>query len=321
MNPLLKQVLVDGAFVIDNSSFEMLTTCPRSALYYILMKRRTAAKRSALNFGGAVHAGLEIRYKDELGIACPTKDLLTRQVQASMDYFTKNSVDGDEFRTPQRCVEVLEAYNEKYASEPFSVVHLLNGTKACELSFAVPIGEVQVLVDQPGGGPSHYITIPCVWTGKVDVAIEWENGLWVMDHKTTSILGDTYFNQFYNSNQMIGYCWALSHVLDKPVRGALMNVLAIRRPTKTGKSIEFVRQRFEYPQARIEEWQTNTLQILEDFFHMCSKDYFPMHTQWCIGKFGQCPYFDVCTVPTDQREFMLQSGLYEEVDWSPLKKD
>lgn len=307
MNPQLQNILIDGAFVIDNSNFEYITTCPRAAYYQILRKRKGVGNSAALNFGGAIHAGLEIRYKSSEAVALVTPKTYSNQCSALMDYLERHSIENDEFRTGAFAADVLRAYNQNYTSEPFSVLLDAGGTPMVELSFAVPIGEVS--------------GIPCIWAGKVDVAISWENRFWVLDHKTTSILGGTYFNQFYNSNQMIGYCWALQHLLNQPIAGALVNVLAIRRPTKTGKSIEFVRQRFEYPQSRIEEWQDNTLAIIEDFFQMCKKNYWPMHTQWCIGKFGQCAYFDVCTVPTLQREMMLQSGLYEDITWSPLKED
>lgn len=311
MNPLLQNILVDGAFIIDNSNFEYITTCPRSALYQILRKKKSAGNKAALNFGGAIHAGLEVRYKSSEATSLVLPTTYTAQCEALMQYVEKNPIGDDDFRTPTFAAEVLAAYNKNCYSEPFSVLRDDKGREMVELSFAVPIGEVR--------------GIPCVWAGKIDVAILWENRYWVLDHKTTSILGGTYFNQFYNSNQMIGYCWALEHLINHPIAGALINVLAIRRPTKTGKSIEFARQRFEYPASRIEEWQSNTLGIIDNFFYECNKplqdanDRFPMHTSWCIGKFGTCPYFDVCTVPTPQREMMLQSGLYEDVTWSPLK--
>lgn len=320
MNPLLESILIDGAFVIDNSTFEVFTTCPRAAFYHILKKRKGAGHKAALNFGGAVHAGLEVRYKSEEGAMLVLPTTYSKQCESLMEYVEKNPIGDDEFRTPTFAATVLQQYNQNYTSEPFSILRDGEGKPMVELAFAVPIGEVN--------------GIPCIWSGKVDVAISWEGRYWVLDHKTTSILGGTYFNQFYNSNQMIGYCWSLQHLLNQPIAGALINVLAIRRPTKTGKSIEFVRQRFEYPTSRIEEWQDNTLQIIENFFHMCDKMEqlgeditmnraeiaFPQHTQWCIGKFGQCGYFDVCTVPSPQREMMLQSGLYADITWSPLKE-
>lgn len=311
MNPLLEKILIDGAFVIDNSNFEVITTCPRAALYQILHKRKSTGHKAALNFGGGIHAGLEVRYKSPEAVSFCTPVTYSEQCSALMSYLETHPIGEDEFRTPTFGADVLRAYNQNCTSEPFTVLLDASGAPMVELAFAVPIGEVA--------------GIPCVWSGKVDVAISWEGRYWVLDHKTTSILGGTYFNQFYNSNQMIGYCWALEHVLGQQVAGALINVLAIRRPTKTGKSIEFVRQRFEYPRSRIEEWQGNTLSIIENFFHECEKplenesERFPMHTQWCIGKFGQCQYFDVCTVPSQQRMQMLNSGLYEDITWSPLK--
>ncbi len=45
--------------VLDNSSLEKFTTCPKSAEYYLVAEREAQARNSALVFGGAIHAGLE----------------------------------------------------------------------------------------------------------------------------------------------------------------------------------------------------------------------------------------------------------------------
>lgn len=310
MNPL-NSILVDGAFVIDNSSFEYITTCPRSAYYHIIRKRKSSDERPALNFGGAAHAGLEHRYRDVEGVRQLSDTLYNGMVGAALDYEKGHPLSNDDFRNSSRLAGLLAGYNKKYPSEPFKVAPYTNDKGvsdiAVEVPFSVPLG----VIDE----------IPIIWTGKIDLLVEWENQYWVLDHKTTSILGPSYFEQFFLSHQMRGYCWAAEKLLDKPISGAIINVLGIRKETKTGKAEEFLRQRFMYTQDQLQEWQTNALHTIAQFFQQCKNEYWPQYNAWCVGKFGKCQYFDVCTLPERQREVMLNSGCYTDVTWSPLNKE
>lgn len=295
--PLLASILADGnTFFIDNSSFEHITVCPQKSYNYIVKKRQGATHQSALNFGKAQHAGLESRL-----LGKPTDDCIAA-ILASLQV---DPVAEDDFRNTNRAIDLFQKYCKERLTEPFNIIlHPETKTPLVELPFAVPLGRIG--------------EINIVWIGKIDAIVEWEGRYWILDHKTTSILGPSYFFAFENSNQMFGYCYAASDLLQTPVLGAIINVMAIRRETKTGKSTEFARQRFEYSSDRISEWKTNTLTVLESWFNLFPAAVFPMHTPACQGKFGQCEYFEVCTLSRNQRETMLASGLYKDVTWSPL---
>ena len=58
--------------VLDNTSLEYFTTCPRSAYYKLVVRREAHARNAALTFGGALHEGLEqfhkLQYHDSQGV-------------------------------------------------------------------------------------------------------------------------------------------------------------------------------------------------------------------------------------------------------------
>ena len=41
------------------------------------------------------------------------------------------------------------------------------------------------------------------------------------------------------------------------------------------------------------------------------------HTLW-HGKYGLCDFYDVCQLPVDQGNMMLDTPLFEPVTWDPL---
>lgn len=300
-NPLYAKLFTDGALMLDNTSLETIITCPRRAYYYLIRKRESDGKKEPLNFGSAIHEALAHRYNNPTLYA--DAGLREASIAAALSWFEANPQPEDAWRTPDLAVRVIQKYYETYMAEPF-VVNSDDKGLIVERSFAIPIG---VIGD-----------IPVIWTGKLDLDVTLEGGEWLADHKTTSMLGAQYFQQFQNASQFIGYSWAMRQLTGRKPRGVLINAIAVRRPTKTGKEIEFARERVPISEGQVNEWQNNTMRIIATFLGYLESGYFPMHTAYCVNKFGLCPYFDVCTLPEEQREIMLGSRAFKDVTWSPL---
>ena len=142
----------------------------------------------------------------------------------------------------------------------------------------------------------------------------------VIDHKTTSMGGDTFFDDFTLSQQTVGYAWAASQLAGTPVTEFLLNALMIRKPTRTGKGIEFERRSFFYPQYMQDEWKTDVLASVESFVFSMLHGSFPKYTKWCMGKYGSCQYHSVCSSPPQARDFVLSTDMFSNVSWSPLNE-
>lgn len=323
---------------IDNSSMEVFTTCDRAAEYKLLYARE-AGSHSALRYGSAIHEGLEFWYKSNRD---PHDDTLWEgMVEAASQPFADAPTQLGDWRNLDRCVDTLSKYRAKYPTEPFEILEV-NGIKQVELPFSLPMGVIE-LSGEPTSYTFEQIVDPTTWpdtwepmskvaikelhvywTGKMDVAINMDNKLWIMDHKTSSIAGSSkkpnpnYFKEFELSQQTIGYAWAGQQIYGEEVAGLLVNVLVGRRPTKTGIPTDFIRQRLYYRQDQISEWRTDVLTLISDFASNLERSFFPRKTKWCVGKYGTCPYFDVCTMPDAQRLPMLLSDYFVNTTWSPL---
>lgn len=309
-NPLPPLPLIDGVFFADNTFMESFINCPRACEYKNLNKRRAADAQPALNFGGAIHAALDHRYRHspdyvDAKLEAEQLDILTK-------WFAEKPNPIEDRRTLDLATLMIRGYNKHFLGEEFSVIHL-DGKPAVELSFAFPFYTYKGLDGD----------IPIVYCGKIDIAALADDQLGLVDHKTTSIMGDGFFKGHAVSAQMYGYVWALQKTTNRKVDWFIINGLRVPKPTvKDGlisKPEDFQRLKTYVHDGQVEEWEFNTKRLLDRFFNEYFSGYMPQEKTHCVHKYGTCEYYDVCAVPRDNRELLLYSGQFIDNDWSPLQ--
>lgn len=315
--------IIENALFIDNSSFERIVRCPRSAYFYILRKREANRPTSALSYGRNLHKALEVRYSDPDALQIPSPEVAAQQMETLREEFADYPTD--DWRTFDQAVATIRAYNEEYPFEEFEVKTVVNpdGVRMplVELPFAYPLFEMSLNRDvlDASGKPVHVDNLVIVWQGRIDLVVEKNGRLYLLDHKTTSMGGATYFKQFELSHQFYGYVYVAQKILKQPFAGFYVNALVGRKPIKTGRSIEFMRNLFDIDEAHLADWFRDTQSVLGQFVFNCLQSHFPKYTFNCVGKFGLCEYHDVCLQRTpEMAEILLQSGDFRDVDWDPL---
>lgn len=340
-NPLLPALpLTDGCFFIDNSSIEYLITCARSAEYALIHRRRGAAQSSALFFGGAIHAALEYRYKNTGKV--PPSQIQDGQIALLTKIFEESPALMDDHRTCSLATEIIRGYNKKYSIEEFRLMEVETSeavgdqiydkfyyeTDDCdnrvsklitrplvELPFAIELFRLNVPTWLHSSGQ-----VVIIYTGRIDLCVWWD-GLYTVDHKTTSIIGEGFFQSESVSPQHEGYMWAIWKTLHSMPSGFVINAISTRKFSASRPCVDkddFVRQKWPVDPARIVEWEHNIKAIITEFFWKYIRGYLPTEKKWCVHKYGTCQYFDVCSLPLENRQMMLDSGMYRDNVWSPL---
>lgn len=329
MNPPLPLLpLIDGYLFIDNSFIEKMQCCARSAEYNYLHGRRLTGERSALNFGSAWHAAMQARYQHP-SYDMPDLDCFTSMTEAARKHFDDKPQPDGEYRNLSHLCNMISAYNRKHDNEPFEILETDKG-KIVEHPFAVEIPHSFYLPCKIGH-ESNYMKddgtfeqlIKVIYTGRIDLAIRQDNMLFTLDHKTTFMYGSGFWNDQKMTGQHVGYCWALDNILGIDTRGYVVNAACTRAPSKSRPlpdADDFQRQTYFIEPDRKAEWLENLIELIKQFLYHYESNYMPMSTKWCVGKYGACQYFDVCSLPRTQRLPMLQSGLFEHEDWSPLEQ-
>jgi len=315
--------LTNGVLFVDNSGWlEGLQSCHRLVEYKSLHRRISAGEKPSLNFGSCIHLCLEHRYR-KYGAACPGPSFGNEIADIITKYFDSHPVPADDWRTANWAVALFKKYMERYEVEDFSILADSNGTPLVELSFTLPLYTHSSSLGE----------IPVVYTGRIDLPVFADGGTWVLDHKTTSVLGSQFFDRMKRSAQQKGYCWAFQELTGKPVTGYIVNAIRTKEPpqyvltgTKSGKYTpetwwqeSLGRERYYLTPGAIDEWKRNTISHLETFFWHYQNGFMPESTTYCT-LFGKCAYYDVCTLAKEDRGTMLNSGMFVDNDWSPLKE-
>jgi len=307
--PTLKDRLVDGTLFIDNSSLEVYNECRRKFKHSFIDKRILDGSQAALNYGSAIHIALEEYYK---GVS------IEKCLKLLEKHFEENPQPIEEWRSLSMAMEQFVAYTREYQGESMEVMKIPDSSDpnklnhAVELPFAIPL-----MTWQHGD-----LKVPVVWTGKIDIICKFsDDRIFTVDHKTASMCGPTYWDDFTNSQPQIGYVWAARVASGLTIEGFMINVLVGRKPSRSGQKLDFQRQRYNVTDDQMAEWHIETCahisDLLEDAF---VKERWLMHRKSCVGKyFNRCPYMDVCSVDRDQRAGVLWSNLYKHNDWSPLR--
>lgn len=340
MNHPIPLPLKGDCLFIDNSGMTTYMSCPRQGAYSYSLKRKPNRPSPALTFGGAIHEALETRYRIHHDKPLIDAQMFDDMVDSMIAHYEKEEADLDtsEWRNVSYAIQTLSEYVTKYRYEqPNTYYH--DGEPCVEIPFALPIGSMEVNAtiwvtdpDINNGEPTtRYVSTVTIYvTGKIDMIVKRNGNCWLLDHKTTSIGGPSFFDEFQTSTQFKGYKWAAQKIIGQPIAGIIINALMCRKPKADGTTnYTFERNQIPIHDDHVDEWQNTFLTTVYTFIqqHVDQEQFnspeqsFPMNTPWCKGKYGTCPFFDVCTLRPYQREQMIYSGLYTDNTWSPIKEE
>ena len=300
--------LVDGHFLIDNSSIERFK-CPRAWQYSELEAKSPVASRAGANFGSTIHRGLETRYNL---VGANKVDPATQLVidSAMHDWLEENPQPESDFRNFDHACKMSRVYNHIYGNEGFRILKNPAGKPIIEASFALPFGTV--------------MNVPVLYCGKIDLGIEDNNGIWSFDHKTAFQFGEAFSKQMAMDGGQLGYCWALGQTLGRKPAGYIIDAIRVRRQTVkasfTGDApidgTDFTRTPYFVTDDMLAEWKEDVTAVIMNIFMCHDHDLFPRHRWQCTNKYGACDFYDVCSTPREQRHLILNSNLFEENKWT-----
>lgn len=306
--------LTSGVLLIDASTLAGFNKCNRYAYFYRMRKRESAAFAAGRTFGTIIHGALEIANRN------PTlhpNEVRALQLPYLEKEFTTHSFPDGDHRNLQYAIDVLDAYVTAYGTDTMTTLLNERGEPLIEASFAVPLFNYMVNIPKH---PLDKATVVVCWSGKIDRVVRFADGRFGhLDYKTTAMGGSTFFTEFELSTAQLGYAWALRNAMHINNDMFAISAIVCRKPTKTGKGIECLFQVFPVTNELLDEWCDNTVATIQDFIACALHNQWQYNSESCCGKYGVCPYHDICVMPHCNREAMLQSNFYTDVTWSPLK--
>lgn len=301
---------------LDNTMLSTYRECPRK--YYLRHVRgwRKDGTAMPLVFGLSWHAAMDVVWQQyqttELSV------LLENAAQAFDETWASQGMPLDAplevmerwgARTPMIAREMLVNYVDKRH-------HVLANARlvACEQPFAVPLP----LDDGED-----------VWyAGRLDKVVDYNGALRVIEHKTTSeykIDGgfkNAYVESWYMDSQVMGYLYGaglyFNGLEDVWIDAALVH-------KKVHDAFKFIPVGHQY--GMLEHWIEDT----KEWVRRLKRDeanlaegrrllggVFPKQQGSCVGKYGPCPYLDVCRTQHDPSAVSEAPAGYLVEHWSPF---
>ena len=308
---------------IDNFALTMWQKCPAMFDLRINQFWTTRRRGGALGAGGALHLGMAKWYR--------THDLSESILAISNGWPDEMPID--DWRTKEKVITTMIEYTKEYPvenwvvvgapQEPVVEIAFTIGTamflpcEQCFLPMEQTIGDERF---NPRCENCHAAREEIEYGGIYDLLIEFAGQHFIADHKTTSVMGPTYFRQFKPNNQMTGYIWAGNKLIGHhdfsgasrlQVSGALINAIGWKQKGKT----EYKRDITARSPQEISEWlnwlYTECCAIQR---HKILGEW-PMRTESCMTKYGACMFHDVHVLAhPSEREKRLETD-YVKDEW------
>lgn len=306
----------------DNTKISTYKECPRKYLLrHVLdwtvstgysLEEGVVLKAPALVFGGAWHAGMDAIWPAQ-GLS--PKDKTDLGIRAFLDHWTSEGYPASLTMEQQ---EDLKARTPGVAHEMY-YNYTLQREKMLE--------ECEVLaIEQPVAMP--FPNLDDTWyIGKLDKVFRW-NGVHVGEHKTTSMYAikgnfqPAWTDSWGSSSQVKGYQMVGSmyheELQDVWVDGALVH-------KKVHDAFKFVPVSHSTP--LLEEWIVDTgrwiTEIQRELTELAEvgsleKGTFRRNEDSCFGKYGPCPFLNICATTRDPTKLSGPPSGYVKEKWEPF---
>lgn len=362
MNPL---PLINGALFVSSSFLDTLV-CPRMSQYYKIDAKVANKNSNAVIFGQHIHTALSLHYRlQEYNLS--KEDVLNRVRLVLEQEFTSTPVDEEDWRNLNWALETYQQLTKKFEFEEFDLMRYkepksckkchgqgvadaithpdnptdnkvaclwCNGTGLTSVMSEIPFVVKLFDYEAPEGmfiGPDVEapVIIPVYYHGFIDLLVSQRGLLKVMDFKSTSQLGRSYWDDKKAIAQPKGYCFAVEQLLNHKTHGYIIRAIRTIPPPKyvtdgtASKKGEFRKisdwwdeslseESFDLGEGETEEWRLNAIKQVEGFLHNYERGFFPQQKTICVGKYGRCQYYDLCsTFPIADREIILNSTMFK----------
>lgn len=308
-------------FMFDHST--QAIGCDRKLLWSRFKELHRVSQGEATYFGRCIHKFVEHFW---LGATFDEAIEAYYKLARADDSPLLDDPDADEIRTVSHGFEACVLYFQKYKPHRATIKPLiLNDKPLVEIPFAFVLGK-----DSDGW--------TYIYCGRID-RVEQRDGkeIWIVDTKTTTRFGPSYWETLRPNDQITGYAAALREITGKIPHYYAIDVVALGKkrervpkdikalgPQAEAEYVQNVRME-QGPTSRspedIADWWENALNEgirMRKLWTDCGDNYllWTRRTSQC-GNYGGCDFRDICRVPVNF-EPIIESPMYEVKSWSPF---
>lgn len=301
---------------VNYSSLSLIQTCPRKAQYSLERGLKAKSESPATLFGTAIHKALEVFYaipRTErflpanfidhsnllaFGHSPPNSHPLYSAVQAFVEKAEPlRALPDEDKRSISNGVWILQNYFKTYIDDPFEVFADSEGP-ILERSASL------ILFDSPELQIEIFGTIDAVLKN-VQTGV-----LLPADHKTSSMVGNDFYNRLKPNAQYTTYLLLAKEVLGLDPAGFLVNCIEVKAKPKTarGSPPNFPRQVTTRSEEDFKEYKETVIEGVQSFLRWKRSGVWPLGSVDSCAFWGGCTYLDVCRSPSAIRENIIENN-------------
>lgn len=266
--------------LIDSTMMSSFKSCPRKFELEWLHHWKSSYPSVDLHAGKAFAAGLEFARKSyyEQGTS-PEVALRIGAEKLRGEYGDFQPPEGHA-KTLDRMLGAFHYYFTQYPLETDTAKPaILSGDRhAIEFSFSEPID-----FNNPETGD------PLIYVGRFDMLVEYANGLYGLDDKTSKALGYSWSSKWDLRSQFTAYTWGASRA------GIHLNGFLVRGVSILKTKYETMQALTYRPQWMLDRWYENLLSSLEKMKQMWESGKFDYALDDACEQYSGCMFKKICT--------------------------
>lgn len=293
----------------NSTCLGLLKTCPRLYQYTVIQGWGSRDESIHLRFGIEYHSALQ-DYAIARAQGVEHEQAIretVRQLHARVwNWLPDRSTRAGKYKNRESIVGLVIDYLDHFAEDPAETFILDDGTPAVELPFRFELDWGPEAARGTGTDVSTDIYIPdqpYLICGHLDRVVNFADGHYVMDRKTSmSTLSTYYFNQFSPSNQMTLYTLAGKIMLNSPIKGVIIDAaqVLLTQPNSFQRGFTY------RTDDQLDEWLVDLRHWLHNAETYATNGYWPQNDTSC-DKFGGCKFREVCSRSPTVREAYLKA--------------
>lgn len=300
---------------VNTSSLSLMQECWRKTYYSLERNLRSNSEGEATLFGTAIHKALEVFYlapfERRTLPAGFRKDfeLLAGGHDEGKDYLIMDaarafkekmiplaSLPEDNKRSLASGLWLLSYYFEKYHDDPWIALCDSEGKPFVEKDFNY------IILDTP--------TLQIEVFGRIDLILTNPHTMQVVvtDHKTTSMMGEDFFNRCAPNFQYTNYVLGTNLSLGIKTDTFLVNGIGVKAKPKTarGSPPTFIRQPTMRVEEDFDELRRAMKMYVKIYLDLKSKsEPWPQTTPGPCAMWGGCQYREICSSPKSLQENII----------------
>ncbi len=293
--------------VIDSTLLSLYRGCPEKARLRAFRGWTPATESIHLHAGGAYAAGLEAARQAFFHLGKSKGEAEAIGLQTLLVEYGDYQCDPEDSKSLQRMLGALEYYFSQYPLDSdYLIPHSFPTGKGVEYSFLEPLER-----NHPETGE------PLIFSGRMDMVVDYNNAIFGYDDKTTTQLGPTWASQWDMRAQFSAYTWG-ARKAGIPMTGFIVRGLCILK--KNYKTAEAVTYR---PDWMVKRWEKSMYflldRMLEDYKKLGEEVEWETNQDDTCTAYGGCEFKKFCLMQPEGKESWL-SPAFTRAHWDPVTR-